>query len=229
MGDILKAASEGDVGEVQRLVGHDRGLLEARDPIGRAPLSLASEGGHLGVVQWLVDNGAAVNAQDNIGCTALLFSCMYGRCPVVRLLLAKGADLTIADVGGYSPLMAASAAGHSDVVRVLLGQSLAKTTMNRRDDNGGTSLFRACYWGCADAVKSLLESGADPTVPDKHGRTPEWIAERDPERDIDHEKISAEGRRGCVAALKVRSCLLLALPIVCSTVQLAEACLLSWT
>jgi hypothetical protein len=61
MVNIWHAARAGDVGEVERLVGQDPGLLNARDGIGFTPLMLASRRGHVGVVRFLLDKGAAVN------------------------------------------------------------------------------------------------------------------------------------------------------------------------
>jgi hypothetical protein len=52
MEGIWRAAKAGDVGEVERLVGQDPGLLDARDRLfGRTPLKHASGGGRVGVVR----------------------------------------------------------------------------------------------------------------------------------------------------------------------------------
>jgi hypothetical protein len=59
--DTWGAAKEGDVGEVERLVGHDPGLLDARGGHTWTALVRASREGHVGVVRLLLDKGAAVN------------------------------------------------------------------------------------------------------------------------------------------------------------------------
>jgi ankyrin repeat protein len=99
MDDIWEAARGGDVGEVERLVGHDPSLLDAgdEDEEGQTPLMGASQKGHVGVVEWLLNRGAAIDKQDDDGCTALFFASWWGRAPVVALLLERGADPTIAD------------------------------------------------------------------------------------------------------------------------------------
>jgi ankyrin repeat protein len=200
---IWDAAKAGDLAEVERLVGQDPGLLDAKDGFfGGAPLMLAAREGHVGVVRWLLDKGAAIDHIDNIGSTALWRTCCEGRLPVVRLLLERGADPTIADHGGSTPLMTASYQGHVEVVRSLLGHPSAKTMLNRRDRYGKTALWEACYYGRGGVVRVLLESGADPTIAFT-GITPMAIARLTPSSRF----ISAQGRREAVAVLEVRPCL----------------------
>jgi ankyrin repeat protein len=198
MVNIWEAVREDDVGEVEWLVGQDPCLLNAGDHRGRTPLYWASWSGHVGVVRWLVDKGAAINERDSSGGTALWIACDYSRAPVVKLLMERGADPTIASNGGATPMIAASENGHLEVVRFLLGLPSAKATINHSDNQGKTA-WHACYWGCWGAVRALLESGADPTIASNNGITPRATA-------------SAEGRRKCVAALKVSFCVPLSLP-----------------
>jgi hypothetical protein len=224
---IWKAARAGDVGEVERLLGHDPGLVNAvRRAGGRTPLICASEEGHVGLVRWLLDKGAAIDQQHAVGGTAMRFACSHGRLPVVRLLLERGADPTIATRGGSTPLGAAAFGGHLEVVRVLLGHPSAKATVNHRADYGVTVLWLVCFIGRGEIVRALLERGADPTIANDHGITP-MAATKEPHPN---PIISAEGRRECEAALKVRSCLALSSQVLffvslstCSSDQLSEA------
>jgi hypothetical protein len=81
--DALWAAAEaGDVGEVERLVGQDPGLLNAGDEDGWTPLMHASAGGHVGVVRCLLDKGAGIDAIEGDGFTALWIACCHDQCPV---------------------------------------------------------------------------------------------------------------------------------------------------
>jgi ankyrin repeat protein len=161
----------------------------------------------VGVVRWLLDNGAAANEENAPGVTALRLACSHGRPPLVRLLLERGADPTIADHRGSTPMMEASWEGHLEVVRLLLGHASAKATLNQRDRYGATALWYACYYGRGGVVRALLENGADPTIATKDGTTPMAVAKRDP--PLYSRRITAEGHRQCVAALEVRSCSLL--------------------
>jgi hypothetical protein len=104
---IWDAAQSGDLAEVERLVGQDPSLLDARGADGPTALMWASIKGHVGVVRWLVDKGAGLNEREDFGATALWFACGHARIPVVTLLLESGADPTIAVEDGTTPLMVA--------------------------------------------------------------------------------------------------------------------------
>jgi hypothetical protein len=210
---VWRAAKAGDLGEVQRLVGHDPGLLNARDVrrsdswtrkarsgAGWTPLMFASAEGHLGVVQWLVDKGAAVNERENRGYTAVYLACALDHAPVARFLVEKGADLNIvAGARWDTPLIEASWRGHLEVVRFLLGLPATRPTLNRPDRHGTMALWWACNQGHGGVVRALLASGADPTIANGIGITPMAVAKQA------HLPPGAtpEGRRECVAALKV--------------------------
>jgi ankyrin repeat protein len=198
---IWRAAAMGDLGEVERLVGQDPGLLDAKGGGGCTPLNLASLWGKEGVVRWLLDKGAAVEGRSDFGATALWSACCSIRPLVVKLLLERGADPTIARSEGSTPLDLAYQGGHLEIVHLLLGHPSGKTTINRRDHHGRTALWSACRRGHAGIVRALLESGADPTIAHNNGTTPMAIAKQDP----DHPSVSAEGRQECVAALEVRT------------------------
>jgi uncharacterized protein len=204
MGDICLAAWNGDVGEVERLVGQDPSRLDARDEAyGRTPLVYASCQGHASMVRWLLDKGAAVNNQCNCGRTALWLACSGGRLTVVRLLLERGADPTIATQGGTTPLMIASHLGHLEVVRLLLNHPSAKVIVNNRDGWGQTALWLACEGGRGGVVRALLESGADFTIADHNGISPVAIAKtKFPGLPYG---VTTKGRRESVALLEVSS------------------------
>jgi ankyrin repeat protein len=224
MGNIWFAAIKGHVGMVEWLVGQDPGLLDAANGYGMTPLMYASKQGHVGLVRCLLGRGAAINnAPGPNGYTALWIASSWGRTAVVKLLLERGGDPTIAATDGSTPLIAASELGYPQIVHVLLGHPSGNITVNNRQDNGKTALWHACNYGRWGIVRALLDSGADPTIADHDGITPMAVAKW-PTRD----KPIAEGRRGCVAALEVRSHLVLFLcsappSAVVFSDQLAEA------
>jgi ankyrin repeat protein len=201
--NIWEAAKDGDLGELQRLVGHDPGLLDEKSLGGWTPLMHASQAGHVDVVQWLLDWGAAINESANDGMTPLYLACHKGHSPVVRLLLESGAD-PFSSAGkeiGCTPLMTACARGHVEVVRWMLGHSSAKANINHRNVFGAPALSHACNYGRAEVVRALLESGADPTIASHRGDTPMDFAKG---ADPYPEGVTAADRQECVVALEVR-------------------------
>jgi hypothetical protein len=202
MGDILRAAYEGDLDELERLVGLMPSLLKVtHDDDGATPLMLACEGGHVNVMRWLLDRGAAIHDRDCEGRTALHSMSNAGRLPVVRVLVERGADPTIANDYGHLPLHEASTWGRADVVRYLLALPNVAATINHRDIHGSTAISSACRCGHGEVVRLLLKQGADPTIPDDDGATPTAIAKHE---SLGSFRRSEEGRRDCAEALEVR-------------------------
>jgi ankyrin repeat protein len=169
---IWSAAVAGDLAEVQWLVGQDPGMLDAKDGIcGMTPLVVASQGGQLGVVRWLVERGAAMHERSIKGFSVLYLAIAQNRGPVVRLLLETGVDPTIATTSeALTPLMGASFRGHFEVTRLVLGRPNVITTTNQQCAAGRTALWCACTKG--PGGRSLLERGADPSIVSNRGSTP---------------------------------------------------------
>jgi ankyrin repeat protein len=128
----------------------------------------ASAGGHVGVLEELLDKGADINAKGRYGITALMLSSERGHVGVVQLLLAKGADVSAKDDLGVTALMHASDKGHVDAAELLLDKG---ADVNAKDKDGGTALMQASFAGHVDVVNLLLANGADINAKDKDGKT----------------------------------------------------------
>jgi len=55
------------------------------------------------------------------------------------------------------------------ILRTVLASNI---DLNARDAQGRTALILAIQYGHVDAVKMLLDHGANPNTPDSHGVTP---------------------------------------------------------
>ena len=104
---VLKAAKQGDVASLRRLVASDAGLLDARDKDGSTPLHCAAWKGHVEAVRVLLDAGADVGAKsrnDHYGDTPLHAAAHGNQKDVVRLLIERGADVNAKNPAGRTPL-----------------------------------------------------------------------------------------------------------------------------
>jgi ankyrin repeat protein len=85
---LMMAALQGQLRWVQRLAS--RGAAINRE--GWTPLHYAASGGGVDVVDWLLQQGAAIDALAPNRSTPLMLAARYGASESVDLLLARGAD-----------------------------------------------------------------------------------------------------------------------------------------
>ncbi|PNP57317.1 hypothetical protein FNYG_15238 [Fusarium nygamai] len=153
------SASEGDEAAIAIFLD-DRCSMVCIDRAFRA----ASEGGHIQVVERLLEAGAIVNAAaaGSEGRTALQAASAGGHIQVVERLLEAGADINaaVAEYGGRTALQAASEGGHIQVVERLL-EAGADINAAAAKYRGQTALQVASAGGHIRVVERLLEAGAD--------------------------------------------------------------------
>jgi ankyrin repeat protein len=123
------------------------------------------------IVRMLVKKGADINHVDNKGYTALLWHSYLSNTQTCKILLAEGADPLLTRRDGMTALQMASNYCMAEMMRDLLD---AGADVEACDDPHRTPLLLAskCHMGRADALKILLERGANPNVTDKTGQTP---------------------------------------------------------
>jgi uncharacterized protein len=153
----------------------DKGAkLETQDVQGRTALNRAASEGKTDVVRILLDKKANINTRTTSGATPLLNAVSYGKQPTIQLLLERGADVNQADAQGNTPLMAAADSGpflpnSVPVLTMLIG---AKAKIDLQDGLGRTALYRASAEGKEEAVRFLLDHGADVNLAEANGSTP---------------------------------------------------------
>ena len=86
-------AGDGKLDAFRQLIGQNPRLLHTTDPNGWTPLHEAARGGHIDVVQYLVDQGARLNAQTVTGGTPLWYAAQHNGedSPVFQYLKSVGA------------------------------------------------------------------------------------------------------------------------------------------
>ena len=136
---------------------------------GSTPLIIASQLGHLSVVETLlVEYNNDPNFRTEIGMTALLFASLGGHYQVVEILLQKGADPNIHN-NEVTALLLASQNGHYQVVEILLKNG---ADPNIHSIGGSTTLILSSQNGHQQIVELLLEKQVDPNVQSsKNGTT----------------------------------------------------------
>jgi ankyrin repeat protein len=89
---------------------------------GMTPFMLAAVGGHLGILQLLLElqSGQELNQRDGAGKTALHGAVRGGHAEVAAWLLRNGAGASIRDGHGMTPLMEVCESGRLGALQILL-------------------------------------------------------------------------------------------------------------
>ncbi|XP_012723981.2 ankyrin repeat domain-containing protein 50 isoform X1 [Fundulus heteroclitus] len=128
-------------------------------------------------IKKLLESGRSVNQPECSGQTLLAKAAHEGSANVAKCLLAHEADPLISDHHGQTPLTLASRQGHVKVLSVLLewtksqSKETAVAMMEHVDNEGWTALRSAAWGGHCEAVRLLLDAGADVNGCDSEGRT----------------------------------------------------------
>ena len=136
--------------------------INIQDKYGKTLLHRLVTEGDRNLVRLFLAHNANVNIQDEYGVTPLHQSVIEGDENLVRLLLHHNADVNLQDQHGYTPLHVSSWHSHTNQRKIidLLVKHGAKI-INMRDAKGLTPLHIAVRSGNAQAVKKLVDLGAD--------------------------------------------------------------------
>jgi ankyrin repeat protein len=97
---LMLAALKGYLPLVKKLVAND---ADVNKP-GWTPLHYAATGGHVPIVEFLLDESAYIDAESPNGTTPLMMAAMYGSPEAVKVLIQAGADLTLKNQLGMTAL-----------------------------------------------------------------------------------------------------------------------------
>jgi excisionase family DNA binding protein len=148
--DLMRAASKGDTGLVQRLLSN--GVeVNARDMFENTALIFAAGGGHVDVVQLLLDRGADVEASNHINVTALKVAVSKGHVRIVQLIeniIAKrqqtegailaGDHLAEVHIDYLAPLLAGQDLSNSKSEREAEAASSYESKLHQLGESEGT-------------------------------------------------------------------------------------------
>ena len=152
----------------------DAGIdINKPDQYGTTNFMWACSNGSAHTIKRMLELGADVHAKNSLGATPLLYAMDYDA-EVVELLLKAGADVNAKDNEGDTPLIRASKLCKKPKVFDLFLKAGAK--INAQNNDGMTALMNAAEYYCGDisnveAIKYLLDKGANPNIKDNKGKT----------------------------------------------------------
>lgn len=159
------------------------------DPDGHHPLMLAVRTGSLKAAEALAKAPKVQvdprNANDE---TPLMLAALRGHTDLVRTLIARDADV---NKTGWTPLHYAATNGHLAIIQLLIE---THAYIDAESPNGTTPLMMAAHYGTPQAVRLLLDEGADPTLKNQQGLSAIDFAQRGNRKDS-AEAIAAAIRK----------------------------------
>ena len=156
--------------------------VDVPNAIGSTALIIAAEKGKDEMVTELLLKGADWRRQNHDGDNAFSKAILHGHTHVVKTLLTHGAGYRDREDSGPTALHIAcsSEKTSSDMVKLLLHEGMP---VNAQSDKR-TPLHNASRCGNAAVARTLLESGADQSIKDRHDRTALVVAWQNGSSDL---------------------------------------------
>lgn len=138
----------------------------------RTPLMCAAENGSLESLQLLLRSGASIGAQDETGRDAIFCAVESFQDAALAIMLKRMPKLKRISEDNRTPLITAAQNSNLPAVRLLVAYD--KNSVHQYDRFGRTALWHVLSKpelsdDDNEIAKILLDSGADPTIPDING------------------------------------------------------------
>lgn len=149
---------------------------------GNSPLYGPCTRGSVAVAERLITYGADVLSVNTNGDTLLLICCRNNQAEVLKFLLnyvPREFAERVAHIDGFNALMASAEQDRAECIRVLFEYGFdlnQRTAADNKILSSATALHLCSYYGRLNAMKMLLQLGANPNLQDANGQTPVHIA-----------------------------------------------------
>ena len=163
--DFFVAVKQDDAPKIRQLLqrGFDPNTIDAK---GQTGLYLALQEPSQKVAQVLAEwPKTNVNLLNSAGESVLMIAALKGNEGAVGSLLRRGADV---NKTGWTPLHYAATSGQLTILTQLLENH---AYIDAESPNGSTPLMMAAMYGTPQAVKLLIDAGADPLLKNQQGIT----------------------------------------------------------
>lgn len=170
--DYFAAVKNDDTKAVTNLLfrGFDPNAI---DPNGLHGLLIAAREGSLKVAALLLSqNKTQVEVRSAQDESALMMAALGGHESLAKSLIERGADV---NKTGWTPLHYAATKGHISIIKLLLTHY---AYIDAESPNKTTPLMMAAMYGTFEAVKLLIEEGADVSLKNEQGLTAFDFAKR---------------------------------------------------
>lgn len=193
--ELIAAAGAGDRARISALIAA-KAPLDAQDQSGRTALLIAVDRNDAEMARMLMEAGASINVQAQNLDTPWLLAGARGRTEIIRDMIPRGPDLTIRNRYGGNALIPACERAHVETIKLLLTTKIDVDHVNRL---GWTCLLEIVILGDGgprhvEAVRLVLEAGANPNLADKDGVTPLAHARQKGQTEIARLIEAAGGR-----------------------------------
>lgn len=174
---LRMAASTGDIVTLKMLLkqGIDPNATPEISPGIKkaAPLITAASNGHLEAVKLLVASSAKIDQPDSSGCTALDWAVRQNHYSVIKYLFEHGASAQCSKNDKF--FISNALMYNTAILKLLLEHGIDPNLSDR--NNMRSILYEAVSLGQTDAVRILIEAGANPNVITIKGKTPLQVAQ----------------------------------------------------
>ncbi len=164
-GDFFRAIHQDNDYAMRRLL-EDGFDPNTKNEKGVPGLYMALQDGSMKVAKVLLQSrrlkGEQRNASDE---SPLMMAALKGQLDVAKALIAKDADV---NKPGWTPLHYAATGGSLPMLQLLLDDD---AFIDAQAPNGNTPLMMAAYYSTPEAVKLLIEAGADVKMRNQSGKT----------------------------------------------------------